>query len=138
MKITAPNCEQCLADFSEALQELKDALWQYSHNHKDDKSQRKVIRLFELAHEMALRTIGEYFRKQGRGYFSGSRDATVEAFNEELIDDGKGWLDMVIDRIQYNPIYQGLDQGELADKIVHKYIHLLENFQRKIIRKLEG
>ena len=127
-----------MTDFSEALQELKDALWQYTHGHKDDKSERKVIRLFELAHEMALKTIGEYFRKQGRGYFSGSRDATVEAFNEELIDDGKGWLDMVIDRIQFNPVYQAGNQEELAEKIVHKYMYMLENFHRKMKERLEG
>lgn len=102
------------------------------------KTQLKVIRLFEIAHELALKTIGEYFKKQGRGRFSGSRDATVEAFNEDLIDDGKGWLDMVIDRIQYNPVYQGQSQSELAEKVAHKYIYMLENFRRKINRKMEG
>lgn len=138
MKVSSPNCEQCLADLSEVLEELRENIRQYGEHPKDEKTQLKVIRLFEIAHELALKTIGEYFKKQGRGRFSGSRDATVEAFNEDLIDDGKGWLDMVIDRIQYNPVYQGQSQSELSEKVAHKYFHMLENFLRKVNRKMEG
>jgi nucleotidyltransferase substrate binding protein (TIGR01987 family) len=136
IKVTAPNCEQCLADLTEALEELRENISQFTKHPKDEKLQLKVIRLFEIAHEMSLKTIGEYFRTQGRGNFSGSRDATVEAFNEELIDDGKGWLDMIIDRIQASPVYEANNQQELAGRIVYKYIYLLENFHRKINRKL--
>lgn len=137
MKIAAPSYEKYLEDYAEALEELQETISQYLRKPADEKSQTKIIRLFELTHEMALKMIGEYFRKQGRAAFSGSRDATVEAFNEELIDDGKGWLDMIIDRIQYNPLYEADTQHMLSEKIAHKYIRLLENFQRKISAKLE-
>jgi len=67
----------------------------------------------------------------------GSRDATVEAFHAELIDDGKGWLDMIIDRIQYNPVYKIDSQATFLSNIRKKYIRLLERFERTMTKKLE-
>lgn len=139
MKIAPPSCEKCFGDYKEALDELQDVDRLYRTAPLDPKMQKKVIRTFELTHELALLTIGEFFKKQGRKHaFSGSRDATVEAFNEELIDDGKGWLDMIIERIKFNPLYTEDYQGEFAEKVSKKYIKLLENFERKMSGKLES
>jgi len=138
MKIAPPSCEKCFDDYKDALDELQEVVRLNKTAPLDAKMQKKVIRTFELTHELALKTISEYFKKQGRQYpFSGSRDATVEAFNEELIDDGKGWLDMIIERIKFNPLYTEDFQGEFAEKITKKYIKLLENFERKLSKKLE-
>lgn len=138
MKITPPSCEKCFEDYKEALDELKEVVRLYKTAPFDPKMQKRVIRTFELTHELALKTIAEFFKKQGRLQpFSGSRDATVEAFNEELIDDGKGWLDMVIERIKYNPLYTEDSQGEFAENITKTYIKLLENFERKLKNRLD-
>lgn len=138
MKIAPPSCEKCFDDYKDALDELQEVVRLYKTAPLDPKMQKKVIRTFELTHELALKTIAEFFKKQGRQHpFSGSRDATVEAFNEELIDDGKGWLDMIIERIKFNPLYREDFQGEFAEKIAKKYIKLLENFERKLSKKLE-
>jgi len=138
MKIAPPSCETCFDDYKDALDELQEVVRLYKTAPLDAKMQKKVIRTFELTHELALKTISEFFKKQGRQHpFSGSRDATVEAFNEELIDDGKGWLDMIIERIKYNPLYTEDFQSEFADEIAKKFIKLLENFERKLSKKLE-
>jgi len=138
MKIAPPTCEKCFEDYKEALDELQEVVRLYHTASHDPKMQKRVIRTFELTHELALKTISEFFRKQGRSAaFSGSRDATVEAFNEELIDDGKGWLDMIIERIKFNPLYPEDYQREFADGISKKYIRLLENFERKLTKKLD-
>jgi nucleotidyltransferase substrate binding protein (TIGR01987 family) len=138
MKISPPSCEKCFADYKEALDELRDVVSLYKSATIDPKLQKRVIRTFELTHELALKTIGEFFRKQGRTQpFTGSREATVEAFNEELIDDGKGWLDMVIERIKYNPLYTEDSQAEFAANISTRYIKLLENFERIFMKKME-
>jgi nucleotidyltransferase substrate binding protein (TIGR01987 family) len=138
MKISPPSCEKCFQDFKEALEELRDVTHLYKSSQVDPKLQKKVIRTFELTHELALNSIWEFFKKQGRKQpFSGSRDATVEAFNEELIDDGKGWLDIIIERIKFNPLYPEDYQNEFAENISKKYIKLLENFERKMSKRLE-
>jgi nucleotidyltransferase substrate binding protein (TIGR01987 family) len=138
MKIVPPSCEKCFDDYKEALDELQEVVSLYKTTTIDPKMQKKVIRTFELTHELALLTIGEFFKKQGRKQlFSGSRDATVEAFNEELIDDGKGWLDIIIERIKFNPLYPEDYQAEFAENISKKYIKLLENFERKMSKRLD-
>jgi len=138
MKIAPPSCEKCFEDYKDALSELQDVVKLYQTAPLDPTNQKRVIRTFELTHELALKTINEYFKKQGRIQpFSGSRDATVEAFNEELIDDGKGWLEMIIERIKFNPLYTEDSQGEFAENISKTYIKLLENFERKLKNRLD-
>lgn len=126
-----------MSDFRESLDELRSILDEGRHRQKDTKWQHKLIRSFEVTHELALMTINEYFRKMGRSNFTGSRDLTVEAFHEELIDDGKGWLDMIIDRIKFNPIYPEDFQQQLSAQIEKRYILMMENFERKMMARLE-
>ncbi|TDQ16395.1 nucleotidyltransferase substrate binding protein (TIGR01987 family) [Algoriphagus boseongensis] len=135
MKTLPQSCEQCLKEFSLALEDLKI----YSNRAKKLKTpeaSRELIINFEITHELALKLISKYFHKMGKGPFSGSRDTTVEAFHAELIDDGKTWLDMVIDRIQYNPVYELDTQTKFLDNIQHKYIEAFEKFEDTMEKKL--
>lgn len=135
MKITNSTTYTPYAKFQEALAELNEYVRTSEAKKSDVKKYRKqVIRLFEITHEQALLTMEEFFRKQGKGPFSGSRDLTVEAFHTDLIDDGKGWLDMVIDRIKFNPVYPEDHDSELAEKIIQQYIKLMDNFDRKFTK----
>lgn len=138
MKILPPTCEKCFDDFQQALDELREVIRPFKNVPLDPKTQHKVIRTFELTHELALNTMGEFFKKQGRRPFSGSRDVTVEAFNEDLIDNGKGWLDIIIERIKFNPLYPEDYEAEFSHNIIKKHILLLENFERKMIGKLNN
>ena len=52
----------------------------------------------------------------------GTSRANMTRLLEELIDDGKGWLDMIIERIKFNPLYTEDFQVEFAEKIAKKYI----------------
>ena len=54
----------------------------------------------------------------------------------KLIDDGKAWLDIVIDRIQYNPIYAIDTQEKFIHNIENKYFRLLERFEDTMSKKL--
>ncbi|MEX2565193.1 MAG: nucleotidyltransferase substrate binding protein [Cyclobacteriaceae bacterium] len=137
MKRLEPSCEKCFSDFVESLNELRDLILEGKSHGLDDKIRAKIVRSFEVTHDLALNTMAEYFRKQGRPPFSGSRDTTVEAFNENLIDDGEGWLDMIICRIKYNPLYPGDYLGSLSESIIKRYLSFLENFERIMNNKLE-
>lgn len=138
MKQPILTCEKCLDDFKAALSELKDIIEEVKLKGQNEKLEQKMIRAFELSHELALSTMAEFFRKQGRRPFSGPRDTTVDAFNEELIDDGEGWLDMIIIRIKTTPLYNEDTTKPLVKKITTNYVNLFENFQRKMEQKLEG
>ena len=137
MKTLPQSCEQCLEQFSTALEELTIFANRGDKTGYSDAHSRELIIHFEVAHELALKVIAKYFEKQGKGPFSGSRDATVEAFHADLIDDGKSWLDMIIDRIQYNPVYALDTQQKFLENIRHKYISLFEKFEDTMRKKLE-
>ncbi|EKB49262.1 nucleotidyltransferase substrate binding protein [Cecembia lonarensis] len=132
MKNIPITCEKCFLDFQEALEELHEMVISVKGTEIDERNQKRIIRSFEITHELALKTMGEYFRKMGRKLPDGPRDTTVEAFNEDLIDDGKTWLDMIIERIKYGPLYPENPQKNLAQNVTQKYIRLFLNFERKM------
>lgn len=138
MKTATPiNCAQSFKDFQTSLEELQDLMSLYHSNTLDQKVQRKIIRSFEVTHELAIKTISEYFKGHGRKPFSGSREATVEAFNENLIDDGAAWLDMIICRIKINPLYPGDHDATLVKHIDLKYMSLFEVFAIRVAAVLD-
>ena len=138
MKLPVKTFEKSFDDFKAALAELKDLVEGIRQGIRNEKMEQKLIRSFELTHELALNTMTEYFRKQGRISFTGPRDTTVDAFHEELIDDGEGWLDMIIIRIKTSPIYNEDTTKPLVEKIISQYLNLFENFDRRIEKKLAG
>ncbi|GAA0878800.1 nucleotidyltransferase substrate binding protein [Algoriphagus jejuensis] len=137
MKATPKTCEELLTQFSISLEDLKSYATRGESSGLSESQSRELIAHFEETHELALKVISKYFEKQGKGPFSGSRDATVEAFHAELIDNGKGWLDMVIDRIQYNPVYALDTQQNFLENIRNRYIRMFDRFERKMMEKLE-
>ena len=135
MKTLPQSCEQCLELYSKALDDLELYAQRAKKIHTSEASRELIIN-FEITHEIALKLMGKYFEKMGKGPFSGSRDLTVEAFHAELIDDGKSWLDIVIDRIQYNPIYEMDTQQDFVDRVHKIYLPLLEKFEDNMSKKL--
>ncbi|WP_026955451.1 nucleotidyltransferase substrate binding protein [Algoriphagus vanfongensis] len=136
MKSLPQTCSQCFEEYKAALEDLRTYIQRAKKSILNESQSRELIINFEVAHELGLKVITKYFEKLGKGPFSGSRDATVEAFHADLIDDGKGWLDMVIDRIQYNPIYPIDTQEDFITNIKNKYIRLLDKFEDKMEKEL--
>ncbi|WP_296701152.1 nucleotidyltransferase substrate binding protein [Algoriphagus sp.] len=137
MKTLPQTCEQCFEEFSVALEDLRIYVQRAKKIGLNESQSRELIINFEVAHELALKVMTKYFQKQGKGPFSGSRDLTVEAFHADLIDDGKAWLDIVIDRIQYNPIYSIDTQEKFIHNIQNKYFRLMERFEDTMSKKLD-
>lgn len=136
MKTLPQTCEQCLELFSKALEDL-ELYAQRAKKLNTAEANRELIINFEITHELALKVMAKFFEKIGKGPFSGSRDATVEAFHAELIDDGKAWLDIVIDRIKYNPVYEMDTQQDFVERIQKIYIPLLEKFEDNMSKRLD-
>ncbi|AGA80841.1 nucleotidyltransferase substrate binding protein [Echinicola vietnamensis] len=137
MKTQPLNCEQCFNNFQDSLSELQEVIEEINLRGVNPKNEQHLHRSFELTHELALNAMSEYFRKQGRPPYSGSRDITLDAFNEELIDDGKGWLDMIICRIKATPVYTEDVHKNVSQNILKNYIHLFENFEKKMKMALD-
>lgn len=136
MKTVIKSCEKCLEEFSDSLADLTDYASRARNGKLTESQARDLMKHFEETHELALNVITHYFKQIGKGPFSGSRDLTVEAFHAELIDDGKAWLDIVIDRIQYNPVYEIDTQEKFLENIQKRYIRLLQRFEDTMGKKL--
>lgn len=138
MKIPSKTSSQLLEDFSLALEDMTA----YSHRSKNSKlsesQSRELIASFEKTHELALSVLTAFFKPYKKVPFSGSRDLTVEAFHADLIDDGQAWLEMIIDRIQYNPVYEIDTQEKFLENINKKYVRLLQRFEDTMVKKLEA
>ncbi|UCS93454.1 nucleotidyltransferase substrate binding protein [Echinicola marina] len=130
MKTQPITCEKYFEDFSSSLAELQEVIEEIKIRGINRKSEQHLHRSFELTHELALNTMTEYFKDQGRPPYSGSRDVTLDAFDEELIDDGKGWLDMIICRIKATSLYTEDIDKALTQNIIKSYIQLFENFEK--------
>lgn len=129
MKSLPQSCEQCFVEFGVAQDDLRIFVQRAKKHPPTEAQSRELITAFEVTHELALKVMAKYFQKQGKGPFSGSRDLTIEAFHADLIDDGKAWLDIVIDRIQYNPVYSIDTQKIFLENIKAKYTRLMERFE---------
>lgn len=136
MKNRTQSCEKTLDEFNLELEDLRAFASRSSEASLNERQSRELIDAFEKTHELALSVIKKYFAQIGIGPFSGSRDLTVEAFHADLVDDGKAWLDIVIDRIQYNPIYDIDTQEQFITNIKKKYMRLLEKFSDTMGKKL--
>ena len=136
MKTPPKSPGQLLEEFSSAQEELQAFIHRTGTADFSEAQSRQLISRFENTHELALQLINKYLQKMGKGPYSGSRDATVEAFHAELIDDGKSWLDMVIDRIQYNPVYELDTQATFIQNIRKRYGQLLEKIGETMCKKL--
>ncbi|GGF41883.1 nucleotidyltransferase substrate binding protein [Echinicola rosea] len=137
MKTQPLSSEQCFENFQESLGELHDVIEEINLKGISQKNEQHLHRSFELTHELALNAMTAFFKQQGRPPYTGSRDLTLDAFNEELIDDGKGWLDMIICRIKATPVYTEDVQNKVTQNILKNYIHLFENFENKMKRALD-
>ncbi|MDX1941738.1 MAG: nucleotidyltransferase substrate binding protein [Saprospiraceae bacterium] len=72
------------------------------------------------------------FEYQGNTAITGSRDATREAFNKGLIQDGENWMDMIKSRSQSSHTYNEEIAKSISYKIIHHYYSLFIDFKNKM------
>jgi len=91
-----------------------------------------VIQRFEYTHELAWNVMKDYLEYQGFIGIIGSRDATREAFKNNLIDDGEKWMDMIKSRNQTAHTYNEETSKKIFLVIVRSYYPLFIAFQLKM------
>jgi nucleotidyltransferase substrate binding protein (TIGR01987 family) len=92
--------------------------------------QQGLIQRFEFTHELAWNVLKDYFYYQGSTNINGSRDATREAFQKGLIQDGDQWMAMIVSRNQSTHTYNQDTAQVLVENITENYIHLFEDFHQ--------
>lgn len=145
--------EQRFSNFVKALHKLTQAVEYIGHNFTDDDKpvddsdlgyvldemiKEGVIQRFEYTHELAWNVMKDYAAYQGNTSVGGSRDATREAFQLQLVSDGQVWMDMIGSRNKTSHTYNEETANEIYSKIRNAYYPAFLKFQKKMEAKRSG
>jgi len=100
----------------------------------DDIIKEGLIQRFEYTHELAWNVMKDYAAYQGNPDVGGSRDAAREAFQLQLIADGKIWMEMIKSRNKTSHTYN----EETANEIFKDIIYLYHSAFKAFLNTMEG
>jgi len=138
--------EQRFSNFLKALDKLSQSVEYITEVlAKDDLSsvQEELIRegliqRFEYTHELAWNVMKDYGEYQGNTNIGGSRDASREAFQLNLISNGQVWMDMIGSRNKTTHTYNKETADEIYSKILYEYYPAFMEFKQTMENKRSG
>ena len=122
--------KQRFANFENAFKVFKIAVEDYQN--PSDLEKEGTIQRFEFTHELAWKVMKDFLLEKGLLGIIGSKDATRLAFQNELIDDGQAWMDMIDSRNKTVHTYHGNILDVEYQKIKDIYFPLIEKFHTKM------
>ena len=90
--------QQRFANYNSALSKLSEAVALNEARPLSELEKQGLIQSFEYTHELAWKVMQGFFVYQGNTEIRSSRDATRQAFQTNLIEDGDGWMEMIAKR----------------------------------------
>ncbi len=129
--------KQRFQNFEKANLLLQSVVDLYHQKGLSEREMQGLIQRFEFTHELAWNVIKDFFDYQGNTEISGSRDATREAFNKGLIEDGESWMEMIKSRNKSSHTYNENVAKELVGQIVNVYGKLFSDFHVKMTSLIE-
>ncbi|HBG07616.1 MAG: nucleotidyltransferase [Geobacteraceae bacterium GWC2_58_44] len=118
--------------FQKALLQLTKGVELSQQRPLSDIEQQGLIKAFELTHELAWNVMKDYFEYQGNTSIMGSRDATREAFQRNMVTDGEGWMEMIKSRNMTSHTYNEEIADEISEKVISEYFHLFQQFHSRV------
>jgi nucleotidyltransferase substrate binding protein (TIGR01987 family) len=94
-----------------------------------------LIHRFKYTHELAWNVMKDYAEYQGNNNVGGSRDATREALQLKIIENGEIWMDMIQSRNKTTHTYNEATANEIYTKIIDQYFPLFLAFKIKMEEK---
>jgi len=101
----------------------------------DEMMKEGLIQRFEYTHELAWNVMKDYAEYQGNTNVGGSRDATREALQLKIIDNGEVWMDMIQSRNKTTHTYNLSIANEIYIKIIENYFPLFLAFKIQMEEK---
>lgn len=123
--------KQRFRNYEKALHQLIQGLKVYSAN-PIDIVKEGVIQRFEFTHELAWKVMRDFLQYEGYQNINGSRSATREAFNKDLIEHGQLWMEMIDSRNKTVHTYDDNILETEFRKIVNVYVPLFTDFYTKM------
>ena len=111
-------------NFQRALQVLERGVELARQRPLSELEQQGLIQGFEFTHELAWNLLKDYLQYQGISGIIGSRDATRLAFQNDLISDGEGWMEMIKARNQSSHTYNLEQANTIARDVIDRFAPL--------------
>lgn len=119
---------QRFSNYRKALTQLQKAVELASTRNLTFLEEQGLIQGFEYTHELAWKTLKDFIESQGTVKIYGSKDATREAFQLGLLNDGETWMEMINSRNKTSHTYNEDTAAEIVRNIIEKYFSLFQDF----------
>lgn len=119
-------------NLEKANAQLQKALLQ---SHFNDLEREGVIQRFEFTFELGWKTLQAYFESNGHDDVRGPRKVLKQAFADNLISDGQGWINMMECRNETVHTYNEPSIIKVFDDIKNTYGELLNDLVAKLKRE---
>ncbi|TFH86670.1 nucleotidyltransferase [Billgrantia azerbaijanica] len=123
---------QRLQNFRRAMAQLDDAMALMQQRELSNLEKQGVIQGFEYSYELGWNTLKDYLIWQGIAGLVGSRDTIREGFSKGLIEDGKGWMQMLTDRNRTSHTYDEAAAEAILKSIRERHHPLLKALENTL------
>ncbi|HSX13772.1 MAG TPA: nucleotidyltransferase substrate binding protein [Chlamydiales bacterium] len=110
--------QQRFSNYKRALSQLSKFM---KHSHLNELEEQGLIQAFEYTHELAWKTLADYAKDKGYSDIYGSKDATRQAFNMTIIENGDVWMEMIQSRNLTSHTYNQDVTKQIIDAIHKRY-----------------
>lgn len=117
--------KQRLQNYERALAQFNEAIALHKERPLSNLERQGLIQAFEFTHELAWKTLQDYFRYQGIVDTVGSRDVFRKALEVGLIQEGEKWFESIQSRNLTSHVYDQDIVNDLIQMIVVDYARLL-------------
>lgn len=123
--------KQRYSNYTRAFQSLTEAVELSQQRALSSLEQQGLIQSFEFTHELAWKMLKDYLEFQGITNIVGSRDASRIAFQNELIQDGEVWMQMIAARNQTLHTYNIEVAHAVVESILIQFYSALNQLANK-------
>jgi len=126
--------KQRFANYRQALVTLYRAVDLSRQRELTELEQQGLIQGFEFTHELAWNVLKDYLEDQGFVGIIGSKNATREAFQNGLIDDGQCWMDMIKARNLTSHTYHTNIAADIVQNILTRFYQAFAQMEASFAR----
>ncbi|MFO7884960.1 MAG: nucleotidyltransferase substrate binding protein [Desulfobacteraceae bacterium] len=130
--------KQRFSNYQKALAQLTQAVELHRLRPLSNIEQQGFVKAFEFTHELAWKVMKDFFVYQGNTQIMGSRDATREAFQNQLIQDGENWMEMIKVRNRAVHTYDEATVNDIIQKVSNTYHALFVAFEKAMTGLSDG
>ena len=126
--------KQRLHNYNRALIQFNEAIELMQSRPLSNLEKQGLVQAFEFTHELAWKTLQDYFRYQGAADLYGSRDVFRKALEVGLISEGEKWFESIQSRNLTSHVYDERVVQDLIDEISVVYARLLNELNLALNR----